>query len=197
MPTAEMIISENRLREVTAGARDAIASAGTTAGTGLPPEIVAAREFYAALGREFAPDPDVQIAPITSAGCRASWCGRGIAGGDTLGAVLAGQLRQFYAPPAGSAMAVTSSDARLISVPCLCLNDSSDAADLIDSAARAIASPPNLLSPHRVFTPQDGTSGYRELDNFYLKHRAMFDWLDETLGRAATPAAATGALKMP
>jgi hypothetical protein len=76
-------------------------------------------------------------------------------------------------------------------------HDSSDAADLIDSPARAIASAPNPLSAHRVFTPRDGTSGYRELDNFDLKHRAMFDWLEEALGRAATPAAATGALKMP
>lgn len=68
MPTAEMIMAEKRLREVTADARDAIVSAGTTAGTGLPPEIVAARGFYAALGHEFAPDPDVRIAPITVGG---------------------------------------------------------------------------------------------------------------------------------
>ena len=68
MPTAEMVMAENRLKEVTAGARDAIVSAGTTARTGLPPEIVAAPEFYAALGREFAPDPDVRIAPITVGG---------------------------------------------------------------------------------------------------------------------------------
>lgn len=112
--------------------------------------------------------------------------------GETLGAVLAGQIHQFYAPAAGSAMAVTSSDARLISVPFLCLNDSSDAPSLIDAAAQAVASSSNPLSAHRVFTPKDGTSGYRELDNFSLKHRTMFDWLDEVLGRTAKPPAATG-----
>jgi hypothetical protein len=92
-------------------------------------------------------------------------------------------------------MPVTSSDAALISVPLLCLNDSSDGTSLIDEAARAIASSPNPLSAHRVFTPQDGTSGYRELDNFGLKHRVMFDWLDEVLGAKRRPVA-TGARKM-
>jgi hypothetical protein len=105
--------------------------------------------------------------------------------GETLGAVLTGQLHQFYAPAAGSVMAVTSSDAELISVPFLCLNDSSDLTDLIDEAARIVASSSNPLSMHRVFTPHDGTSAYRELDNFGLKHRAMFDWLDEVLDRKA------------
>jgi hypothetical protein len=126
---------------------------------------------------------------------RDDWANQNAAG-DTLGAVLAGQLHQFYAPAAGSEMAVTSSDARLISVPFLCLNDSSDASDLVDAATHAIASSPNPLSAHRVFTKQDGTSGYRELDNFDLKHRTMFDWLDEVLGRTARPPAATGARKM-
>jgi hypothetical protein len=116
--------------------------------------------------------------------------------GETLGSVLSAQLHQFYAPAPGGAMSVTSSDAALISVPFLCLNDSSDGTSLIDEAARAIASSPNPLSAHRVFTPQDGTSGYRELDNFGLKHRVMFDWLDEVLGAKRRPPVATGARKM-
>jgi hypothetical protein len=32
-----------------------------------------------------------------------------------------------------------------------------------------------------VFTPEDGCF-YRQLDNFGLKHRVMFDWLDEVFG---------------
>jgi hypothetical protein len=32
----------------------------------------------------------------------------------------------------------------------------------------------------RVFTPEDG-SNYRQADNFGLKHRTMFDWLDDVL----------------
>ena len=35
----------------------------------------------------------------------------------------------------------------------------------------------------KVFTPDDGTVLYRQLDNFSLKHRVMFDWLDDVLGR--------------
>jgi hypothetical protein len=34
---------------------------------------------------------------------------------------------------------------------------------------------------HRVFTAEEGTLLYRQLDNFSLKHRVMFDWLDEVL----------------
>jgi hypothetical protein len=68
MPTAEMIMAEKRLKRITADARDAIISPDATAGTGLPSEIVAAREFYAALGRKFVPDPDVRIEPISIGG---------------------------------------------------------------------------------------------------------------------------------
>ncbi|HVW40973.1 MAG TPA: hypothetical protein VHC18_06460 [Amycolatopsis sp.] len=106
--------------------------------------------------------------------------------GDSLGAVLAGQLHQFYAPAPGTELPASTSDAELISVPLLCLNDSSDGAELIDAATGVIASSANPSSAHRVFTAEDGTSGYRELDNFSLKHRAMFDWLDEVLDRNAT-----------
>jgi hypothetical protein len=180
------------------GRADVDANAIVVYGGGEPGGYVMTRaaaheeRIAACVADPFVPD-NRSIYEIAS---RDDWANQDAAG-ETLGAVLAGQLRQFYAPPADREMAVTSTDARLISVPFLCLNDSSDAADLIDSAARAITSSPNPLSAHRVFTPQDGTSGYRELDNFDLKHRAMFDWLDEVLGRTATPAAATGALKMP
>jgi acetyl esterase/lipase len=68
MPTPEMTMAGSRLKNITASARDAMVSAGATGGTGLAAEIVAAREFYAVLGREFTPDPDVRIAPITVGG---------------------------------------------------------------------------------------------------------------------------------
>ncbi|HVV51296.1 MAG TPA: alpha/beta hydrolase fold domain-containing protein, partial [Polyangia bacterium] len=68
MPTAEMVMAEERLRKITAGARDAIVSGNDTVAAGLPPEIAAAREFYAALGREFAPDPGTRIEAVTVGG---------------------------------------------------------------------------------------------------------------------------------
>jgi hypothetical protein len=48
-------------------------------------------------------------------------------------------------------------------------------------AAAAVEAAPNPASQHRVFSPEDGTLLYRQLDNFSLKHRVMFDWLDEVL----------------
>jgi hypothetical protein len=39
------------------------------------------------------------------------------------------------------------------------------------------------IRPAGIFTPDDGTVLYRQLDNFSLKHRVMFDWLDEVLGQ--------------
>ena len=44
-------------------------------------------------------------------------------------------------------------------------------------AAAAIA---NKNTAVRVFTPEDG-SNYRQVDNFGLKHRTIFDWLDDAL----------------
>jgi hypothetical protein len=38
-----------------------------------------------------------------------------------------------------------------------------------------------------LFTLEDATSSYRQLDNFGLKHRAMFDWLDEVFSRELAP----------
>jgi hypothetical protein len=48
-------------------------------------------------------------------------------------------------------------------------------------AAAAVEAVPNPASRYRVFTPEDDALRYRRLDNFSLKHRVMFDWLDEVL----------------
>ncbi|HJY95420.1 MAG TPA: hypothetical protein VJ371_10710, partial [Streptosporangiaceae bacterium] len=45
----------------------------------------------------------------------------------------------------------------------------------------SVEAAPNPASPHRVFAPEDGTVLYRQIDNFSLKHRVMFDCLDEVL----------------
>jgi len=37
-----------------------------------------------------------------------------------------------------------------------------------------------------AFTPEDGSS-YRQIDNFGLKHRTMFDWLDDVLNQQEPP----------
>lgn len=49
------------------------------------------------------------------------------------------------------------------------------------AAAATVKAAPNPASRHHVFRPDDGTLLYRQLDNFSLKHRVMFDWLDEVL----------------
>jgi hypothetical protein len=68
-----------------------------------------------------------------------------------------------------------------IRCPLLCLNDPSDDEKLRQQAAAAVKAAPNPASRRRVFTPEDGTLLYRQLDNFSLKHQVMFDWLDEVL----------------
>jgi hypothetical protein len=70
-----------------------------------------------------------------------------------------------------------------IQCPLLCLNDPSDDEELHRQAAAAVQAAPNPGSRHQVFTRDDGTLLYRQLDNFSLKHRVMFDWLDEVLGQ--------------
>jgi hypothetical protein len=70
-----------------------------------------------------------------------------------------------------------------IQCPLLCLNDPSDDAELRRHAAAAVEAAPNPASRHQVFAPEDGTVLDRQLDNFSLKHRVMFDWLDEVLGQ--------------
>lgn len=71
-------------------------------------------------------------------------------------------------------------DTSTITCPTLCINDSHDYPELLQQARAAIA---NITQPgtrQHLFTPADG-SNYRQLDNFGLKHRVMFDWLDEVL----------------
>lgn len=71
-------------------------------------------------------------------------------------------------------------DASLITCPMLCLTDSTDYPEVHQQAREAVAATPNTTV--RNFTSADRTEGYRELDNFSLKHRVMFDWLDEVFG---------------
>jgi hypothetical protein len=69
-------------------------------------------------------------------------------------------------------------DTRNIICPTLGLNDSHDYPELLQQARDAIAAIANETADLHIFTPEDG-SYYRQLDNFGLKHRVMFDWLDE------------------
>jgi ketosteroid isomerase-like protein/pimeloyl-ACP methyl ester carboxylesterase len=71
-------------------------------------------------------------------------------------------------------------DTRAISCPTLALNDSHDYPELLQQARAAAASIADKNTAVRVFTAEDG-SNYRQVDNFGLKHRTMFDWLDDVL----------------
>jgi pimeloyl-ACP methyl ester carboxylesterase len=71
-------------------------------------------------------------------------------------------------------------DMRGITCPTLGLNDSHDYPELLQQARTAASTIANKNATVRVFTPEDG-SNYRQIDNFGLKHRTMFDWLDEVL----------------
>jgi ketosteroid isomerase-like protein len=73
---------------------------------------------------------------------------------------------------------------RGITCPTLGLNDSHDYPELLRQARAAAAAIANKNTAVRVFTPEDGSS-YRQLDNFGLKHRTMFDWLDDVLNVSA------------
>ncbi len=72
-------------------------------------------------------------------------------------------------------------DTGSITCPTLGLNDSHDYPELLQQARDAIATIANRTAELHIFTPEDGCF-YRQLDNFGLKHRVMFDWLDEVLG---------------
>jgi hypothetical protein len=68
-------------------------------------------------------------------------------------------------------------DTKLITCNMLCLNDAMDYPELQRQVKEAAAT---MLKPSlHVFTSVDRTNVYRELDNFGLKHRVMFDWLDD------------------
>jgi hypothetical protein len=72
-------------------------------------------------------------------------------------------------------------DTSNIICPTLGLNDSHDYPELLQQARDAIAAIANKTADLHIFTPEDG-SYYRQLDNFGLKYRVIFDWLDEVLG---------------
>jgi hypothetical protein len=93
------------------------------------------------------------------------------------------QTARFYEGEPGRGYARLVAEPQRIQCPLLCLNDPSDNQELRRQAAAAVEAAPNPASRHRVFTPDDGTVLYRQLDNFSLKHRVMFDWLDEVLGQ--------------
>jgi hypothetical protein len=71
-------------------------------------------------------------------------------------------------------------DPRGITCPTLGLNDSHDYPELLQQARAAAAAIGNKNAAVHIFTPEDG-SNYRQVDNFGLKHRTMFDWLDDVL----------------
>jgi hypothetical protein len=72
-------------------------------------------------------------------------------------------------------------DTSNITCPTFGLNDSHDYPELLQQARDAIATIANKTADLHLFTPEDGCF-YRQLDNFGLKHRVMFDWLDEVFG---------------
>jgi len=69
-------------------------------------------------------------------------------------------------------------DTHSITCPTLALNDSHDYPELLQQARETIANIANKNTALHLFTPEDG-GNYRQIDNFGLKHRVMFDWLDE------------------
>jgi pimeloyl-ACP methyl ester carboxylesterase len=93
------------------------------------------------------------------------------------------QTARFYEGEPGRGYGRLVAEPQKIQCPLLCLNDPSDNEQLRRQAAAAVEAAPNPASRHQVFTPEDGTLLYRQLDNFSLKHRVMFDWLDEVLGQ--------------
>jgi pimeloyl-ACP methyl ester carboxylesterase len=72
-------------------------------------------------------------------------------------------------------------DTQSITCPTLGLYDSRDYPELLQQAREAIANIANKNTVLHLFTPEDG-GNYRQIDNFGLKHRVMFDWLDAVFG---------------
>jgi hypothetical protein len=91
------------------------------------------------------------------------------------------QTARFYEGEPGRGYPRLVAEPQQIRCPLLCLNDPSDDEELRQQAAAAVEAAPNPASRRRVFTADEGTVLYRQLDNFSLKHRVMFDWLDEVL----------------
>jgi len=91
------------------------------------------------------------------------------------------QTARFYEGEPGRGYPKLVAEPEKIRCPLLCLSDPGDNEELRQQAAAAVEAAPNPASRHRVFTPEEGTVVYRQIDNFSLKHRVMFDWLDEVL----------------
>ena len=93
------------------------------------------------------------------------------------------QTARFYEGEPGRGYPRLVAEPQRIRCPLLCLNDPTDQEELRRQAAAAVEAAPNPAGRHQVFAPEDGTVLYRQLDNFSLKHRVMFDWLDDVLGQ--------------
>ena len=97
----------------------------------------------------------------------------------SLGAIAGEILRLIWGFTGPEAIKAMKADTSQIACPMLCLNETGDAPELVRQARSVVADSSNKMSALRLFTLEDATSGYRQLDNFSLKHRVMFDWLDE------------------
>lgn len=98
---------------------------------------------------------------------------------DSLGAIAGELLKLIWGFTGPDAIKAMKTDTSQITCPTLCLNESGDAPELVQQARHAVANISNKMSALRLFTLEDATGGYRQLDNFSLKHRVIFDWLDE------------------
>ncbi len=99
-------------------------------------------------------------------------------GKETLASVAGTVIPLMWGLTSPEAIKKMKVEIRNITCPTLCLNDSHDYPELLEQARAAVTSIANKRTAQRIFVPEDG-SGYRQLDNFGLKHRVMFDWLDE------------------
>lgn len=101
-------------------------------------------------------------------------------GKETLASNAGSVIRLIWGLTGPESISKMKVDTRAITCPTLGLNDSHDYPELLQQARAATAAITNKNTAMRVFTPEDG-SNYRQVDNFGLKHRTMFDWLDDVL----------------
>jgi len=106
---------------------------------------------------------------------------------ESLGAISGEILKLIWGFTGPEAIKAMKADTSQITCPMLCLNETGDASELVRQARSVVADSSNKMSSLRLFTLEDATSSYRQLDNFGLKHRAMFDWLDEVFSRELAP----------
>jgi pimeloyl-ACP methyl ester carboxylesterase len=101
---------------------------------------------------------------------------------NTLASNAATVLPLIWGLSSPDAIEKMKADTSTITCPTLCINDSHDYPQLLEQARAAVATITDARASQHLFTPADG-SNYRQLDNFGLKHRVMFDWLDEVLSQ--------------